>query len=455
MDTLVWGLLVIYVFAQGMLGYLFDSLFPFVPSGMRHLAYLSTLAVLFMFSQLPRLRRLGKPDNAYVIGSTVFVALSLARLSIAVEPYGMSKLLVVAGGGMVPGLFIFLLRRRTPQLDEAMCKWVLVLVGCEALWTLMTASASNRPGFEGLNPIWTARECAVGVILSLELRARGATRWFYIIVGATCLAGLVRTGSRGPLLALLAVLFWIGALKTRDLRRTAIAFVGLALLVTALLGSSLNVNRGNPMAAYFLRAYASPVEDPNVATRLTLFKRAFQMWVTKPLLGHGLGSFAVEITGTSGFREYPHNMVLELLSETGVIGLVMFLAALTCGFRYAHNRWTYVFAFLFLSAMTSGDIGSNMAVFPAAALAATGIRDRSHGTGSPNGQVELASSVRHAITAEGGAMRGALGLEEELVSRTTVQHNSQNGATRKSYWPGSSGCDYDKKARSRRKRQHS
>lgn len=401
MDTLVWALLMIYVFAQGILGYLFNSLFPFVPSGMRHLVYLSALAAVFVFAQLPRLHHLGKPDNTYVVGSTVFVVLSLARLSTAVEPYGMSKLLVVAGGGMVPGLFIFLLRRRTPQLDEAMCKWVVALVGCEALWTLITAGALSRPGFEGLNPIWTARECAVGVILSLQLRARGAKRWFYMIVGATCLAGLVRTGSRGPLLALLAVLLWLAASKRQDLRRTSIAFVGLSLVTIALVSGLLNASRGNLMAAYFLRTYADPLEDPNIATRLTLFRCAFQMWATRPLLGHGLGAFAVEITGASGLREYPHNVVLELLSETGIVGLLMFLAALTCAFRRAQNRWTHVFVFLFLSAMTSGDLGSNMALFPAAALAATGVRDSTGGTGLPNSRLEIvSSSIDPAVASE-------------------------------------------------------
>ncbi|MBA7674272.1 hypothetical protein ES703_82480 [subsurface metagenome] len=45
----------------------------------------------------------------------------------------------------------------------------------------------------------------------------------------------------------------------------------------------------------------------------------------KPLFGHGLGGYYIDGYSYSGSGTYPHNMFLELLSETGIIGTALIL----------------------------------------------------------------------------------------------------------------------------------
>jgi O-antigen ligase len=65
----------------------------------------------------------------------------------------------------------------------------------------------------------------------------------------------------------------------------------------------------------------------------TLFKTAWNMFLDKPLLGHGPKLFRVKCKDPKYFVDnlscdiHPHNFFLQLLSETGLIGF-LFLAGL-------------------------------------------------------------------------------------------------------------------------------
>ena len=50
---------------------------------------------------------------------------------------------------------------------------------------------------------------------------------------------------------------------------------------------------------------------------------AIRLYKEKPLLGHGLGGYSAD-----GKRSYPHNLFLELLVETGLVGTVMIFSPL-------------------------------------------------------------------------------------------------------------------------------
>ena len=58
--------------------------------------------------------------------------------------------------------------------------------------------------------------------------------------------------------------------------------------------------------------------------RYVLADAAKEMWMKKPIMGWGLGSYTIVTTGDDKV-DYPHNIILELLSENGIIGLIPFL----------------------------------------------------------------------------------------------------------------------------------
>jgi O-antigen ligase len=77
---------------------------------------------------------------------------------------------------------------------------------------------------------------------------------------------------------------------------------------------------------------------------------------TSLLFGYGIGSFSYEYTGIDG-RGYPHNLVLEILFELGLIGLLIFLTF--SGVTLKHFKYTalsWIVFYLFLNSLKSSSL---------------------------------------------------------------------------------------------------
>ena len=61
--------------------------------------------------------------------------------------------------------------------------------------------------------------------------------------------------------------------------------------------------------------------------RFDYYSSAFNLWLQAPILGHGIGGFSRlhGVMTESAQGSYPHNFVLEILVELGMVGLVLFL----------------------------------------------------------------------------------------------------------------------------------
>jgi O-antigen ligase len=172
----------------------------------------------------------------------------------------------------------------------------------------------------------------------------GFKRWFFGFLTLLLMAGLLATQSVGAFFSLtLSVLFVL--LKRDSKKKTAMVMalgvIGVGILVLA---------RGPH--SWFLAAFQM---------RLALWKSAWTLFLNHPLLGTGLGTFGEAYQeagmplGTGAL--YTHNLILQVLAETGLVGLLLFLATL---FSLAHRlrtpfRWegwgagTGVLAFLLFS----------------------------------------------------------------------------------------------------------
>lgn len=77
----------------------------------------------------------------------------------------------------------------------------------------------------------------------------------------------------------------------------------------------------------YIIAISNFSEDTSIQNRLTAYLFAIDLIDQRPFLGHGLSSFKVlanEVIKLS----HPHNVFLEILFETGVVGLIPFIVAI-------------------------------------------------------------------------------------------------------------------------------
>lgn len=177
--------------------------------------------------------------------------------------------------------------------------------------------------------------CAIACVLPLALAstweraapfvARTPARRLELLVSALAsgalLLGLLRTRSKGGVLAGVGALAVLGLLHPRlagkPRRRAAAALGGLVAL--GLLGA----------AALWARDPEAKGLGQSLSVRLEYWSAGLAMWRDQPVLGHGPNQFRELFGAYKSARAeealHAHNAPIQLLAETGVVGLLALL----------------------------------------------------------------------------------------------------------------------------------
>jgi O-antigen ligase len=149
------------------------------------------------------------------------------------------------------------------------------------------------------------------------------------IVGV--MAGAIAfSASRGAVLALTAAfVFYGGALIAQGRIRRGEAIAGVLILVLA---AGLSIWLGLGPLAEKLYAIGNVENEPSLFSRILGWQWTVRIVSDFPLFGTGFGTFSQAWThyyppGTAAVWNEAHNDYLQLLSETGVIGFVVFVSA--------------------------------------------------------------------------------------------------------------------------------
>ena len=199
-----------------------------------------------------------------------------------------------------------------------------------------------------------------------------------LFVCIPCLAvGLAAAETRGPLFALVLVLglsVVFPRLKTSLISRRATVFVMLTVALAVFVLSTFwfmgTVQQSfRKKTTETIQILQGSSEANGTATkRLTFYKAALHTIPSHPVLGWGVGGWAVYyyLTDKKDVFQYPHNLVLEVTVEQGIIGLLALLNLLGTVFIILKRDTNGVverfpsllpaMIFLFLVTMFSGDI---------------------------------------------------------------------------------------------------
>lgn len=219
----------------------------------------------------------------------------------------------------------------------------------------------------GGGPNVFGRFMALATLASLYLWRREGSPLY---VASSVYAGLllVLTGSRGGMLALVAAVGGFFAAERVRLRRL-VAFAVVGLSVGAGVFTQTGVGK-RAIAVYDQRVNRLLIEERYTSGRGELYQAAYELGLRKPVAGWGLGGFKAQ-----GLAAYPHNVFLELFSETGGVGVGLFVAVLMLFvWRCAHSWRTLDGAsvagavFALAAAQFSGDFYDSRTVFVFMAL---------------------------------------------------------------------------------------
>jgi len=234
----------------------------------------------------------------------------------------------------------------------------------------------------GSNYIALARAGGIGmltaVLLLLPLERRPFLRLNLLVSVTLLLFATLMAGSRGPVLALVFSILIFFALSIRGFPVIKIDRFTLRLNIILLLITIMLASVGQKLFTTLL--YRSEILVTEVgasaAERLYLYQAAIDLWKESPILGIGTGQFGLAVTGQD-VRLYPHNIILEIGVENGLLGglvlLALIIASLRIGFSQLKStkrlefivaRYLLVISFFALfNAMVSGDINDNRILF--------------------------------------------------------------------------------------------
>ena len=163
----------------------------------------------------------------------------------------------------------------------------------------------------------------VPLVFCLSRYARGRARTVIAGIAALMAGTVFLSGSRGGMLALLVELALLGWILFRTQKPMKFATLGaFAIVVIAILawigGSELSKRVGS--------IGSEARHELTGGVRWTIDKDGLRMFAKKPVLGWGLGAFPIAYPQfrsfyTSFFINEAHNDYLQILVETGVIGL--------------------------------------------------------------------------------------------------------------------------------------
>lgn len=219
------------------------------------------------------------------------------------------------------------------------------------------------------NPIWFARDLGISLLATLylfEISKKKLEKSIYIFFVLIMVFLIYIAGSRGPFLALLVSLcFYFFLLQGKGFNSLKKSFFILLTLLALKLSITVAPEHiWNRMLNLFSRF------DLTTFYRLRAFETAKDLFFENPIKGVGTAGF-----GNFSVLAYPHNIVLELVSELGIlaglafIGLVVSAAYL--GIKLLRNKkvsflelnsnktFFAIFIFALINSQVSGAVHGN------------------------------------------------------------------------------------------------
>lgn len=180
------------------------------------------------------------------------------------------------------------------------------------------------------NTIGSGRIAMMGLLIAPVVVPPGKKKPFVVaaIIALSLLATLA-TGSRGPLLAgalsLLAIYgIWTKWIALRVLGFVVAAAIGLAVLFSEWIEDLVPLSSLGRLRSLVEAVFGQGDLDGSSMARVQLMAEAVWMWNARSFTGWGIGSYALfaEENPLIEVHTYPHNFLLQIGAELGLIGFV-------------------------------------------------------------------------------------------------------------------------------------
>ncbi len=231
---------------------------------------------------------------------------------------------------------------RTHDAVRRTIAWAVVLAAALNLYDLLQPLTFSpflgRSAGLYINPNISGSAIVFGMILALDAVPSRLRHAFVLLAGLAVLLTVSRAAILGWVLVVIALLVQRRIRVGRMLLLTGLAVLAVlaALAATGYLELALqayNAVQGGQLERLDLTNVRFLAGDESTGSRLIVARLALALFAERPFLGHGLAA-----TLEWDYAQPAHNMYLEFLAESGILGLAIFPAALVAALWRAPAR---------------------------------------------------------------------------------------------------------------------
>lgn len=292
--------------------------------------------------------------------------------------YGVWKIRQFLVLAFIPSVLILIVGKIKGKEMEVIEKFIVFTGIITAIAVLYNAYAAGglslfqsdwfeRQTIGEMNPIWLSRFLGLSLLVLQSPRFEKKPLLVLSMSLFLIMASLM-TGSKTVLYFTLPVILiyrFISGGITKKLVLNIVIFSGIASVVVWF------INSINSQA--FLNRFS--LQSGTIGQRESMYQISFDAYMQGSgfnlLFGNGGGTIGASL-GYGFVREYPHNLIIEILYELGLFGFLALISIVVLAvivFIRGKRNWLF-FAFIihFLFSLTSGDLASNDLVFVMFAL---------------------------------------------------------------------------------------
>lgn len=240
-------------------------------------------------------------------------------------------------GICIPTVFSLMVSIKVIDFEKAFW-WILIMTGVtfafiilknNALFGLDAGISGRHQGNAAVSTISFGHFGATALILSVyALYYKNTTFLSKLALLAIILIGLffvLRAGSRGPLLALVVVFIFLYFARFRRLFESLVA-VSIALFILSL-STNLIVEAIGTISPLLEARLIASFEESGFGSRDRYYAEAIDLFLKSPAWG---SQYLINF-GDGSAPDYAHNILLDSLMATGILGTILLLYFLSIG----------------------------------------------------------------------------------------------------------------------------
>ena len=262
---------------------------------------------------------LKQPLSIFKIDSIAYIWAITLLLSIIYSPYTSAAIFKVAKFIFL-GLSLyffprFFIKKRTQFL--VFFKYLLILATFIELIVIVDFIVKGAPlgrytAFDTVHPIPLTMVGATTSLTALLLLLYKQVGFYYIsLCLVPSLAIIIIGSSKGPLISFFITLIIFMPALSKKLKLKHIITILVLIYIT------IHFDFLNKNLDYYIFRFNNLSEDQSSLERIFLYKHALNLFINSPFWGVGVSGISSDY--------YPHNIILEILAENGLILFFLFL----------------------------------------------------------------------------------------------------------------------------------